>query len=325
MSDLRIQYDEEMVGASHPTKDDTLNRLALVEADTDGHGTQRFLKVRASAPATAAGEGVLYAKTAGGAAELFYRGEDDGQEVQLTAAGLAAAAPPGFLSGLAPSLSAVNQLTLSGGAVDIAGALCRLEEAAAKDFSSLAADAWLYLMAAAPASGVVLGVGNLSLTATAPAWDHGLAGYYDAGKTSRCLGAVRTDGDGDILPFICDGGWFMLADALEILSTTSPATTMTALSAGLPAAFQANRLVSLQGYIQKSGVASAGLLVGHGDTTQSSGAALTLARQAVDGQDGGGQGLYFSNASGQVKYLATSEAAAIIHLRGFRLPAGLAR
>lgn len=36
MTDLRINYNEEMVGANHPTKQDTLNRLALEEHHTDG-------------------------------------------------------------------------------------------------------------------------------------------------------------------------------------------------------------------------------------------------------------------------------------------------
>lgn len=36
MADLTIAYTEEMVGSGHPTKSDTLNRLALVEHNTDG-------------------------------------------------------------------------------------------------------------------------------------------------------------------------------------------------------------------------------------------------------------------------------------------------
>ncbi|MBN2437975.1 MAG: hypothetical protein JXL20_05170 [Deltaproteobacteria bacterium] len=35
-ADQRIQYTEEMVGAGHPTKGDTLNRLMLIEHNTDG-------------------------------------------------------------------------------------------------------------------------------------------------------------------------------------------------------------------------------------------------------------------------------------------------
>jgi hypothetical protein len=87
MSDQRIQYSEEMVGAGHPTKSDTLNRLALVETDSDGHGKYRFLKAQASAPATAADEGAVYAKTVSGQVEAFYRGQSDGGEVQLTSGG----------------------------------------------------------------------------------------------------------------------------------------------------------------------------------------------------------------------------------------------
>lgn len=41
MSDLRIQYNEEMVGAGHPTKSDTLNRLMLAEHNHDGTHQQQ--------------------------------------------------------------------------------------------------------------------------------------------------------------------------------------------------------------------------------------------------------------------------------------------
>ncbi len=43
MADQRIVYTEEVVGAGHPTKTDTLNRLALVEHNNDGtHKTRSF-------------------------------------------------------------------------------------------------------------------------------------------------------------------------------------------------------------------------------------------------------------------------------------------
>ena len=39
MADQRAQYTEEAIGAGHPTKSDTVNRLALVEHNSDGtHG-----------------------------------------------------------------------------------------------------------------------------------------------------------------------------------------------------------------------------------------------------------------------------------------------
>jgi hypothetical protein len=87
MSDMRIQYTEDMVGAGHPTKDDTLNRLALVEADADGHGLKRYLKAQAGDPATGEGECVVYAKTVAGQVELFHRAEEDGAVTQITSGG----------------------------------------------------------------------------------------------------------------------------------------------------------------------------------------------------------------------------------------------
>lgn len=87
MSEQTIQYNEEMVGAGHPTKEDTLNRLALVETGNDGHGKYRYLASQVSAPATGSAEGVLYAKVAGGQAEAHYRGPDGGAETRLTRQG----------------------------------------------------------------------------------------------------------------------------------------------------------------------------------------------------------------------------------------------
>jgi hypothetical protein len=50
LADQTIQYTEEMVGAGHGTKADTLNRHALVEHENDG--THIYVTVADSAPAT---------------------------------------------------------------------------------------------------------------------------------------------------------------------------------------------------------------------------------------------------------------------------------
>ncbi|MFH1058752.1 MAG: hypothetical protein V1797_08750 [Pseudomonadota bacterium] len=123
MSDLRIQYSEEMVGSGHPTKPDTLNRLALVETDQDGHGKLRYLKAQSAAPATAADEGALYTKAAGGRPELFFRGQDSGAEVRLSCAdGPGSLLLPRAIAGLLPDdqLPADNDTSL--GAVRLANA-----------------------------------------------------------------------------------------------------------------------------------------------------------------------------------------------------------
>ena len=125
MSDMRIQYQEEMVGAGHPTKPDTLNRLALVEADQDGRGKCRFLKAQASAPATLAGEGALYTRLAGGQPELFYRSAASASEVRLTcAAGPGALLLPRSLPGLLPDPKEPPEYDANLGAVRLGNAGC---------------------------------------------------------------------------------------------------------------------------------------------------------------------------------------------------------
>ena len=60
MSDQRILYTEKMVGAGHPTLPDTLNRLPLVEHNTDG--THKFTTATTESSSTSTGAIV----TAGG-------------------------------------------------------------------------------------------------------------------------------------------------------------------------------------------------------------------------------------------------------------------
>ncbi|MFH2125999.1 MAG: hypothetical protein ABIK12_05755 [Pseudomonadota bacterium] len=84
MPDLRIQYDEEMVGAGHPTKEDTLNRLMLAEHDSAGLHQRATLVVQEEDPDTGAEQAALYVKNSGGLAVLFYRGGEGGEVTQLT-------------------------------------------------------------------------------------------------------------------------------------------------------------------------------------------------------------------------------------------------
>lgn len=72
MTDQRIAYTEEMVGSGHPTKTDTLNRLVLVEHNSDG--THEKLSVGSDA------DGDIYYRSSGvltrlgkGAADTYLR------------------------------------------------------------------------------------------------------------------------------------------------------------------------------------------------------------------------------------------------------------
>jgi hypothetical protein len=89
MSDLRISYEEEMVGSGHPTKADTLNRLFLggpsaTLRDTDGKVLYNLFKERTADPSTGAGEGALFAKqNSSGVLALHWRRPGDGEVVEL--------------------------------------------------------------------------------------------------------------------------------------------------------------------------------------------------------------------------------------------------
>ena len=103
MADQRIVYTEEMVGAGHPTKTDTLNRLALVEHATDGTHDTVTLNKQTSAPSTTSDQGAVYTKVIDSAAELFYRADSDGDETQLTSGGALNISGGGAGHGLMPA------------------------------------------------------------------------------------------------------------------------------------------------------------------------------------------------------------------------------
>jgi hypothetical protein len=89
MSDLRISYEEEMVGSGHPTKADTLNRLFLggpsaTLRDTDGKVLCNLFKEQTADPSTGTGEGALFAKqNSSGVLALHWRRPGDGAIIEL--------------------------------------------------------------------------------------------------------------------------------------------------------------------------------------------------------------------------------------------------
>ena len=87
MIDNRIHYREPLVGSGHPYLPDTLNRLALVEANQDGHGRVRYLAAQRQPPPTGPDEVALYCRPVFGRLELFMRREANGAEVPLTGEG----------------------------------------------------------------------------------------------------------------------------------------------------------------------------------------------------------------------------------------------
>lgn len=322
MSDLRIQYDEEMVGAGHPTKEDTLNRLMLAEHDSAGLHQRTTLLVQEDDPETGADQAALYVKQSGGLTELFFRGAGGGTVSQLTKEGAVNAGRPAALSGCAPAWSSASAFTLGSGVVDIGGTLYELPSAISKTGQSgFTANAWYFLKAAAPAGGNTLSASEVSLDAAAPAWSDAYKGWYLG--AARVIGALRTDASGALGRFYCDGRDLWLGSPIMFLSTSSPATSDTALSVGLPPLgellFYGSLYVSLsnaqsyQVFMAPYGTSPAGqqYLIHEGYAPASYARRLAMFT-------GGGQQVNY-------KTVWNGNGSLAVWLHGFALPAGMAR
>jgi len=322
MPDLRIQYDEEMVGAGHPTKEDTLNRLMLAEHDSAGLHQRATLVAQENDPDTGEDQAALYVKNSGGQAELFFRSAEDGAVTQITKDGAVSGSQSAALAGCLPAWSSAEAFTLTSGEVDIQGSLYQVPAALTKSGQSgFTTSTWLYLKATAPASGNQLDASCLSLDPAAPVWSDAYKAWYIG--SARVIGVLRSDVSGGLAAFSCDGRTFQLSSgSIFLLSTSSPATSATALGVGLPAL---GRLWWYgQAYLSQANAQTYWVYMGSDGTEGSTAGAI--AKQNAPG-DYVTPFSMMTNASGNVYYHVywSGTGSLQIHCRGFALPAGLAR
>lgn len=238
MSDQRIQYTEEMVGANHPTKSDTLNRLALVEADVDGHGKARFLKEQTAAPSPASGEGVIYTQNNGGYTCLHYKA--NGQSVMVARPGALANIPMGYISGLQQSWASASTITIQAGMAEAGGVLYTLPEDITITAVTSSALAWRAVEFYPPITGTVLtsacfntySLASYSLTRRDASWY-----LVDAANPNRRVIGLYPSAGGEVLFYRTVGGEYRF-DYL-ILDTETPPTVATETNIGLPVGFPA--------------------------------------------------------------------------------------
>jgi len=236
MSDQRIQYTEEMVGANHPTKSDTLNRLALVEADVDGHGKARFLKEQTTIPAPASGEGVLYTKADGAHTCLYYRANSSSVLVARPSA--PAFKAQGFISGLRASKHDDARLRVRAGAVEINGGIYYLpgDTLISPGCVSSVNLTWRALTVVAPASGDTLSADNFRDYYTTLdglvrlSWRNG--GWYITDNTAHRVIGLYPSASGALVNYATVGGMYRLN--LTVLDTTTPPTANTNVNICLP-------------------------------------------------------------------------------------------
>ncbi|MCF8033948.1 MAG: hypothetical protein K9K66_14170 [Desulfarculaceae bacterium] len=200
MADLSISYDEEMVGAGHPTKEDTLNRLALAEHASDGaHG--------AAAVASLAGAGL----GAGYRIGLTPRYKDV-DELYLAGGVLE-------IDGLLCGLSAETPFDMDAGGA----------------FGPLT---WYTFGFRQPSGGNALTGSELVTTGAPPVYSAGKKGFYDSASGARVINRFKTDAAGNIDPaslWAGPGGLIYSHGRTTLLSDTTPATSAEAISADVPA------------------------------------------------------------------------------------------
>ncbi len=242
MADMRIRYDEEMVGAGHPTKADTLNRLALVEADIDGHGRWRYLKAQNSAPSTGEDEGVLYTQVIGGALELVFRGPADGAPLRLSLEGRGAFR--GFIMGVYPLYGDGSSIKIAPGVLELGGEGFKLPTAATLS-PTLSGDSWHFIYVKAAPAGPTLTASDFIVSTTAPT--QGAEGWYDT-DGNRCIGFFYAEATPAIVPFVVSQNFFLFETPRQIYySTSPPGGTLTSVATGFPIG-NTEVLVNAQGY-----------------------------------------------------------------------------
>lgn len=191
MTDVRFQDLEALVGANHPTAADTINRLALVETDIDGHGKLRHLKEQAAHPSTVAGEGVVYTLASDG--DLYYRPASDGDPIRLTRQGQPVAAwntPPGYKWGFNFERTAADKLRFAPGGLGLGG-YCHAWAGGEITLASLPASAYVAVYAAQPATPRPLQAADFQWSTDLPMPVAELGGWWQ--KVSYSAAGVAKD------------------------------------------------------------------------------------------------------------------------------------
>ncbi|MEW5911287.1 MAG: hypothetical protein AB1814_01925 [Thermodesulfobacteriota bacterium] len=286
MADLRIQYDEEMVGAGHPTKDDTLNRLVLAEHNNDG-----------THKAEAA------------------------ESMGINDAGLLSA-----YNGLFLSYYDATHLTVHGGVVLIQGvpyALAGALQYAPGPNGAPGDNNWWYCTVTPPAGGgTTLTDAEFSGSTTSPTYDETLGYWYIGSAATRVIGFCKTV-SGYIQAFAMNGRWWTPMDAWWdwYTGSSSPGTWNQGLSAPN---FQNHQIaVMLHCYLQYGGGTAELRVTPAGASLSDANLTRTAWNQAA-GQAHYTRKLCHTNVSAQVQInIAVAGAAAGVATIGIMLPRGI--
>ncbi len=235
----------------------------------------------------------------------------------------------GSIVGLAYEWASDTTVTLFPGHVEINGFIYRVIADLTLTFAGLGTDEKRFIMFAKPSSGNILTASNFTHTTTAPerVVTKG-GGWYDISTgLKRCVGWIPTDSSDDLAQIKLVGSrmkWYEIPYA--ILSTSTPATALTAYSIGSGDSGLGRRVMAgIIADVIKSGVADATIFIDDGDTGSAAGNINQVAQQHVNGAGGDGYVEVLTDTSGQIKYAATSTSTILVWLKWVELEDGLRR
>ena len=140
--------------------------------------------------------------------------------------------PLGFISrGSGYYWASVATITFKPMQVDIYGKMCYSSADLTPTMTGLGASEVHYIYVSRPASGNQLSTGEFSNNTTPPTWNATYRQWMNAAGTARCIGWFKTNASSEVIDFKCYDKYVPSA-AVELLNTSSPATSLTALSAG---------------------------------------------------------------------------------------------
>jgi hypothetical protein len=228
----------------------------------------------------------------------------------------------GFYVGLNVESKDADEITVSGGAIEIDGVIYYMTDDTDKQVTGLSNSTWYYVYIDPPASGTTLAAADIEYSTTAPTWDAAKTGWYHPTTTDwRCLvkggGVFLTSGAGAIILFSCWGGQYSFLDPQAyFLTTGSPETTLTSIAVGAPDLGRLLVLIQAEVY----GATDEAVSYWSGDHDATDDFQQMVVSPEVSGRHVYGQGWLLTDTSQQIIYKAESACNTDNMLLGFKMP-----
>ena len=223
---------------------------------------------------------------------------------------------------LAVNVKDTDEVLVSGKGIEINGQNYILGSSFYKQFTGLS-NGYNAVYVKAPAAGNTITADEIEASTSMPTLSYAKGGWYDATGEKKAIGFIYV-ASGAIQESYLAGRWVVFPNPRTLLDTTSPATSATAISAGVPAVGRLR--VLLGGCVSETGSSTGVFLyIFDGDAAGSTWTPCVLA-EGPTGTNWAARGEFtlHTDLSGQVKYKAKAATNwAFIAMHAFELPWGM--